>query len=237
MSFRLILASAALGLCLLNQNATAALAETHFDFAHLEFESDSGVQLGELPSFMHHIFIEANGARSEVDSDQPWQRLLRNLNVGAVSATADGDADLGTTHVHGHGGSAVAYDGYQGRFEVSGEGYFRVDLPYTLTASAGLNERARALVSLVIEAVDDSVPEFYEYYEITDQGGAVDSNLGDGSFDVALYNGGGTRSYEFTLYGFSELASPVPEPQTYALIGVGLLAVLAARRAQHRSGR
>lgn len=85
----------------------------------------------------------------------------------------------------------------------------------TITSSNGLYQGSSVLNAVHLDANRDTQVSF-----------AMNSNIGNSSVDLNLSNGG----YVKFIPGLVPAVTPVPEPETWALFGGGLLMLLARRR-------
>ena len=158
-------------------------------------------------------------------------RSLTALAVAAFLAAGAAEAhvyDWGTLQV----GPAYSGGGTTAIGPIDDLYNFKLDATYDVhSAAVTLNlTNWTNIVGATVElhsATDDSVLATYSFEGTSGNTNYV-KNLGSGSyyFEVA----GTANGTAGGLYTFTAAIAPVPEPETYALMGLGLVALVAARR-------
>lgn len=227
----------ALALCLaaasmFSVQAHAAMAWAEISWEQMSVQFDNGVTLQGLSDFTHSSTSSVNGVTNAVNSTDPFETLTTtSFDSGAYGFSFGGPFSSTRAYTDVLYGEATAGDYYAATVKVAGTGWFHVTVPYNLVAIVS-DASQSSLAAAMIYAADnqDSNNSFYENNVAFSQGSQNDFK--SGVFNLSLYNNGGLHSYTFNAYNYatSSGVAPVPEPETYALLGMGLAAVAIARR-------
>lgn len=210
--------------------ASMAYADISWDEMRLEIEPSASLQ--GLTGFTHIATTNADGVSQELSSSDPFQNLKSqssSLPSGQAYAFAMGGG-LGSSvvYVDTVKGTTEGRHYFAGTFAVDGPGWLKLSVPYELAAIAYENQDALAAAMIYVADQSNSANSFYQNVVAVGQNG-VNQTL-DGSFEISLYNDGGLRHYTFNAYSFAQATAPIPEPEGYALMVLGLGGVIAAKR-------
>lgn len=146
-------------------------------------------------------------------------------------------ADLATA------GSAMATPAGFGRLTTTGEGFFTLRLPYAInvwsdSSAWPLAGDAFADVRLAYVVPGNSFYDVasYAYDSVAVTADQTTAFNKSGVLELQIYSAGPSYAYEFSYYASSYASlhvpptTPVPEPETYAMLALGVVAIFATKR-------
>lgn len=215
--------------------ASAAIGWAQVDWQDASVSFDSGLSFAGFGDIVHFSFSKANGQTMDAISSNFNENLSTTLSNGTSFAFAAGGGEQSSVALTNTiAGMATAVDWMAVNFNVSGTGWMHFEVPYSLEAVVlnGEEEASGGSMMYVFDNADLS-NFYYENVNATAFNGLNDAK--SGTFSFSLYNAGGQHSYMLNSYAFSSAVAPVPEPETYAMMGLGTGVLLLARRRKKRA--
>lgn len=238
--------------------AHAIAVRSEINWTQMQFTMDPGVSLVGHDNFYHLASAYSNLGSDFHTTHNPDQLLQATLNVpkGQISVESgllgQGFRHDGLISVSSPGYSYAEFRGSEdinGRMQLNGEGWVHITIPYHFWVTpdlAGDNDQLTATIEslhrLRISGVSNpsfDLEEYRFFYWETDLPG-TDSSVYQkrGMFSFDFYNvGSNSYLYDIGTHASIEFA-PVPEPETWAMLGMGgvMLAVVKRRRGARAGG-
>ncbi|GAB7126150.1 hypothetical protein JCM19000A_06570 [Silvimonas sp. JCM 19000] len=233
------IASLLLSPCVFAEAQVNAGLSIYWDQAALSFIDRPGstgtVTLGDYSPFSY-VYYDPAGAWTSTDPNATFS--FPNGQSGLVST--DGSAGQPTmrdyAQVNGDNGWAGIQLGSTWTVNVTAPGTIWMRLPYTFTASVvGMQSWAQVTTSNLFETNFGSEPTNGDIddHSWTASGSESRSGIFERYIDV---DAPGTYTFAFVVDTSANITTAVPEPESWALLGIGAVALLARQR-KHRADR